>query len=477
MEWENLLIWPQMPALSIAVLVLITVVAMYFARPYAHKLIYSMTHYVRNVLRLVSRSIMLGEAKLAHRNREVLLGNGAEAAEKKMIREFQRISDVVNRDLEAYPPMHRSLSEMITTIDEDYKRSADTPPPPPEWLHAIESVNKLEQGDGMMKHILTDIKKAAQKQHDKAIAEYRKSSGERHALLKKMAPYWRKMSNTLESTDSSMKSLVDKSVSIDRKMGQFEEILKRTNKAERILSSSSMTQFVIAAIVLLIAIGGAIVNFNLIALPLSEMVGGGNYIGPFKMNHIAALVIVLVEAAMGIFLMESMRITNLFPIIHAMDDRKRRRFMWVSLTVLFLLASIEASLAFMRDIMATERQALVQSLAGVETEFSSQMTVIPMIGQMVLGFILPFVLAFVAIPFESFIHSARTVVGITVCWLMRVTAFLLRFIGSVMYFLGSAAVNIYDLLAFPLLWVEKIVKSKHGGQAKSTKTAHNRGDA
>jgi hypothetical protein len=476
MEWESLLIWPQMPALSIAVLALITVVVLYCARPYAHKLIYSMTHYVHKVLRLTARSIMRSEARFQERNREVLLGHGVEAAETKIDREFQRISDVVNRDLESYPPMHRSMSELVTTIDEDYKKTTDTPPPPPEWLKAVEAVNKLGDGEGMMKHILSDIKKAAGKQHDKSLAEYRKASGQRHALLKKMAPYWRKVSTTLESTDKSMRGLSERAENIDKKMGQFEEVMSRSSKAERILASSALTQFVIATVVLMIAIGGAIVNFNLIALPMSEMVGGGNYIGPFQMNEIAAMVIVLVEAAMGIFLMEALRITNLFPIIHNLEDVKRRRFMWVAFSILLLLACVEASLAFMRDIMAAERQAMSQMLSGVETEFSSEMTTIPMIGQMVLGFMLPFVLAFVAIPFESFIHSARTVLGIVVAWLMRFTAFLLRLIGSIMYYLGNALVNVYDLMAFPLLWIEKIVRARQGGQAKSTHAATDGGN-
>jgi len=476
MEWESLLIWPHMPALSIAVLALIAVVVLYCARPYAHKLIYSMTHYVHKVLRLAARSIMRSEARFQERNREVLLGHGVEAAEEKINREFYRISEVVNRDLEAYPPMHRAMSELVTTIDEDYKKTTDTPPPPPEWLKAVEAVNKLGDGEGMMKHILTDIKKAAGKQHDKALAEYRKASGQRHALLKNMAPSWRKVSKTLESTEKSIRGLSERAENIDRKMSQFEEVLSRTDKAERILASSAITQFVIAGIVLLIAIGGAIVNFNLIALPMSEMVGGGNYIGPFKMNEIAAIVIVLVEAAMGIFLMEALRITNLFPIIHNLEDTKRRRFMWVAFAILLLLACVEASLAFMRDIMAADRQAMKEMLSGVETEMSSEMTMIPMIGQMVLGFMLPFVLAFVAIPFESFIHSARTVLGIVVAWLMRLTAFLLRLVGSIMYYLGNAMVNVYDLLAFPLLWVEKVVRARQGGQAKSTRPAPDGGN-
>lgn len=71
--------------------------------------------------------------------------------------------------------------------------------------------------------------------------------------------------------------------------------------------------------VLAVAIGGAIINFHLIAPPMQEMVGGSSYIMGYKAASIAALVIILVEVAMGLFLMESLRITRLFPLIAALD--------------------------------------------------------------------------------------------------------------------------------------------------------------
>ena len=127
-----------------------------------------------------------------------------------------------------------------------------------------------------------------------------------------------------------------------------------------------MTQFAIAALVLLIAIGGAIINFNLIALPMSEMVGGASYIGPFKTSDVAGLVIILVELTMGLFLMESLRITRLFPIIGAMDDKMRHRMIIITFTLLAILAGVESALAFMRDRIAHDMEALRQTLAGAE---------------------------------------------------------------------------------------------------------------
>jgi hypothetical protein len=239
-------------------------------------------------------------------------------------------------------------------------------------------------------------------------------------------------------------------------MDEYEEIRQQTDKAARMLSSSSMTQFFIAGLVLLIAIGGAMINFNLIALPMSEMVGGASYIGPYKTSDVAGLVIILIELTMGLFLMESLRITRLFPIIGSMDDKMRHRMIWITFTMLAILAGVESALAFMRDRIASDMEALRQTLAGVEQEGVAA-SMIPMIGQMVMGFILPFALAFVAIPLESFISSSRTVLGVLAAGFLRITAFVLRLLGNVGYYLGRFIVNMYDLVIFPTIWLEGVI--------------------
>jgi hypothetical protein len=82
---------------------------------------------------------------------------------------------------------------------------------------------------------------------------------------------------------------------------------------------------------------------------------------------------------------------------------------------------------------------------------------IPMVGQMVMGFIFPFALAFVAIPLESFVTSSRTVLGGLVAWLLRMFAFLLRLLGNVGFYAGRFIVNVYDLAIFPAIWLERVV--------------------
>jgi hypothetical protein len=323
----------------------------------------------------------------------------------------------------------------------------------------VEVLAKLpSKGDSSMAHILGEIHKTTVSQYKNTMEEYRKAVGIRHSLLKKMMPHWRRVAQTLDKVNKTITGLHDRATMIDNRMAEYEQIRAKTDRAVGRLASSSLTQFFISAFVLLIAIGGVVINFNLIALPMSEMVGGGSYIGNFKTSNVAALVIILVEVAMGLYLMESLRITNLFPIIRQMDDKMRTRMIWITFAILVILAGVEASLAFMRDRIAADMQSLRQSLAGVEAtqQVSSW---IPTVGQMVMGFILPFALAFAAIPLESFVHSSRAVVGGVVAALLRLIAFTLRLLGNVAHYIGEFLVRLYDLLIFPPLWVENTIRN------------------
>jgi hypothetical protein len=278
-----------------------------------------------------------------------------------------------------------------------------------------------------------------------------------------MMPHWRKLRQVLNHVDKNINSLLQRSTTIDRHIDEYEGIIRKTDRAVRMLSSSSLTQFFIAAFVLAIATGGAFINFHLIARPLSEMVGGTNMIMGMQINNIAALVIILVELAMGLFLMESLRITRLFPVIGALNDKTRIRMAWVFFSILLFLACVEAGLAFMREWLMEEDAKTLAALRGDESVSAvteNSFLWITTAAQMGMGFVLPFALMFVAIPLETFVHSLRTVLGMLGVTLLRGLTWLLRLFGNVSRFAGVAIVNLYDLIIFGPLFIERMVKGK-----------------
>src|SRR5436190_2183904 len=124
------------------------------------------------------------------------------------------------------------------------------------------------------------------------------------------------------------------------------------------------------------------------------------------------------------------------------------------ISLLVTLAGVEAALALMRDMLIADKQALLLSLATVQAGGPAEGWVgrIPTAGQMLLGFILPFALAFIAIPLESLIHSARTVGGVVLIALVRALAVLLRVSSQVVRQGSRVLVRLYDVaIVVPLL--------------------------
>jgi hypothetical protein len=462
------MIWPNNAVLSVLTLCLIGIAFLYAGRRPMHDLIRSIGHSVSGPLRLGARSLVAAANGIRERNRTVLLAHGRAEVGQRIEREFERIGTIVTRDLQGYPALQRKLLDEITRIEEDYKKCGEVPPPPPEWVEAVTAVAKVKSnGNEIVQKILEEINTSIGKMHDKTIAEYRRAYESRHKILEGFLPFWRSVDKTMTQVDKKLAGLQETAGSVDAHMEKYEQINAKTDKAEHALATSGFTQFAIAAIVMFVAMGGAFINFKLIALPMSEMVGAGDYITQsLRTSEVAALVIILVEASMGLFLMESLRITHLFPPIANLNEKMRHRILYISLTLLVTLAGIEAALALMRDMLIADKQALLQTLAAQQQTAAVNdgwVARIPTAGQMLLGFILPFALAFVAIPLESFIHSSRTVLGVAVVALLHALAFVLRVLGNLARHSSRVLITLYDVVVMLPLLIEHLVKGGRVG--------------
>jgi hypothetical protein len=160
---------------------------------------------------------------------------------------------------------------------------------------------------------------------------------------------------------------------------------------------------------------------------------------------------------MGLFLMESLRITRLFPVIGALPDKWRLIMVWITLGLLTALASVEAGLAYMREVLLEDELATSALLRG-DGIASSQVMWITTAAQMGMGFILPFALTFVAIPLESFVHALRTVLGLLMAGALRGLAAVLRLVGDGCRYFGRLLVDLYDVVIFFPLWLEQQIK-------------------
>jgi len=464
------LVLPDNSALSVLVVLIVAMIVLYAARVPMHGLIRASGHALGGPMRLGARWLAAVAEAMKLRNRAVLLGQGRRETGQRVEREFERIGILVTRNLQGYPNLQRRILEEITRVEEDFRKCGEVPPPPPDWVEAVAAVAEIKTGGGeVVQKILVEIRDSIERIHDKAIAEYRRAYQTRHGILEGFMPYWRSLDTTMKQVDTKMAHMQESAATVDAQMEKYKKIVAKTSEAETTLTNSSYTQFTISIIVLWIALGGAFINFKLIALPMSEMVGAGDYLtASLRTSEVAALVIILLEASMGLFLLESLRITHLFPRIANLNDRTRRRMIWISLVLLVTLAGIEAALALMRDMLIADKQALLQSLASAPAAAHGDgwISRIPTAGQMILGFMLPFALAFVAIPLESFIHSARTVCGVLAVDFVYTLGFVLRVLGNLVRLASRVLLHFYDLLIVLPLMAEQLVKSLRGREPR-----------
>lgn len=468
---EALLLWPERPLLSLFVLWLVSLAVLWAARRPMLELLAGLGRHLDEGLSALSRGCRTAARKLAERNRAALLTAGEVELRSKLARELQRIDQGFSERLGQYSGLQRRLDDLTQKLDADYKQTGEVPPEVPGWTSAVESVSALPaNGDPNVQKILESIRKSIQESEKKALRAHRDDSNRRHKILSGMLPTLRDVKSLLARTRDCVDRALETTTRVNDHVERYGGIREGSAETARTLSHSAVKLFAVSLLVLGVALGGAFINFQLIARPMAEAVGANSVIGNFKVAEIAALVIILLETAMGLFLMESFRITRLFPMIGNLPDKTRQRMIYATLSILFFFAFVEAGLAYMREILLEDELATTAALrGGAQATAASSYMWITTTAQMVMGFVLPFALTFVAIPLESFVESARTVMGMSVAALLRLMAAFFRVLSKAADATGKLLVDVYDIAIFGPLWLESIFTFSKGSGNKAPK--------
>jgi hypothetical protein len=470
---QSLYLWPDSPALSLIVLWLVTQLLFYAARVPMHRALRKLGAALGGSLRIASRWMRSTSDDLRKRNREVLLEAARAEQEGKLEHEFRRLATTFTVELKQYPALHRRLDESVKKVEEDFKESGVVPPEAPGWPEAIRAVANIPRaGDRTVQKVLDEIHRSAVAQEKKTLQAYREATAERHDILAKSAVHWKNIRALLEQVGKAVTGTLEASARADAHIEQYEKIRRGEDAAERALAGSALNLFVISAFVVAVAGFGGLVNFQLIARPMSELVAGGAWVLGMPISMIAALVIVLMEVAAGIFVMESLGITRLFPRLATLPASRRRIIFVTALAGLALLACIEASLAILREQLLEADKALALALSGAavkgkETVAAPLLSRIPVIGQAVLGFILPWILAMIAVPLEMLVESGRHVIGRALVLVVRGLGVLLRLAGHAVRYLVAALAAVYDIYIIVPLQLERLVQGRNGRGAES----------
>jgi hypothetical protein len=480
---ESIYLWPENPALSLLVLWVASVLFLWAAREPMLQLLRGVAKTLESGLSGVSQRCREAAQRLAQRSREAILAAGRMELRASMERELHRVDASFSEKLGAYANLHRRLDDLLVRLDADYRGCGDSPPEAPGWAPAIEAVSAIPSAsDPNVQKVLEGIRSSLAEAAKRALALYREQSAKRHKLLGKMQPAWKEVRRLL----SRMKEIAERSLQvtarIDACVDEFRALAAAHESSAVALAGSQMKPFLISLLVLAIAFGGAFINFQLIALPMSELVPAGARIGGVSVATISALVIVLMETAVGIFVMDMLEITDLFPKLARVSLARRRLILGLGLAGLFFLAAVESSLAVLREQIVEADAALKLALAGEkETAVASPAgSSIPVIGQAVLGFVLPWILAMVAIPLESFLDSSRHVGARVAIGALHGAAHVAGALAAGARVFGVAGPGLYDVYVCIPLRVERMLRGgetpRRAGMGRLANTSERRAE-
>lgn len=460
---HSLILWPGHPALSILALWLVSVVLLWAAREPVVELLKRLGSGIEEGLGAAARWCAGAAAQLRERSRKALLAAGSLDLQRKLDREFHRIDRDFAQQLGQYAKVHRRLDDLLQDLDADYKQCGDSPPEVPGWSAAASAIAQIPATtDPNVHKVLEGIRKSSQEGEKKALAAYRDATSKRHGLLGRMAGAWQEVRGLMARMQDAITRALECTGRVDGYMQEYLAIRDEREEAARALSYSAIKFFVISMVVLGVALGGAFVNFQLISLPMSELVPAGARIGGIPVPTISALVIVLMEAAVGIFVMDMLGVTELFPKLAGIPTSRRRLILGLGLAALLFLSSVESSLAVLREQIAAADVALKLALSGEGSRIVARASAskIPVVGQAVLGFVLPWILALVAVPLEMLLDSGRHVLASLGVLFLHVLGSLSQMLGRIVQHASQILTSLVDVYVAVPLRIERWIRTR-----------------
>ncbi|TQV78866.1 hypothetical protein FKG94_12670 [Exilibacterium tricleocarpae] len=460
---ETLYIWPNMPALSMTALIVGSMLFLFLARTPIHKALESLTDGSSGGLQEVANWAYGLANKIKERDRKVLLESGVTAHKHKLLDEFQRVDISFSKNLAEYPGLQRRLDDHISKLEADYSECGQAVPEAPGWNDAVASIAQLPgtSGDRVIEKMLTEIHKSAVDGEKRALAELRNTTAQRHKILSGMATTWKLVDKLLKDIGGKIGGVLETSERMDKYMTDFQKINKGNEESIDMLSSRANRMFIATSIVMAAAVAGAFVNFNLIALPMSEMVPAGSRVLGMPVSSFSALIIILLEFVTGIFFWESVRFTHIIPQIGMLPSSRRRWITYLSLLFLLLLAGVEASLGFLREIMAEKDAVIEQQMAGAEIAVTGAAgSVWAKYGQAGLGFALPLILAMTMMALENFIETSQHAASKLMALVVTLFGHICRMLSFVLGYIIKIFMHLYDAYIIVPLQLSNLVTRK-----------------
>ncbi len=433
LDWASLL-WI---AIAIAVL--------YLAREPARALIHSLFHLPIALLRLLGHAAARWAQACAGRHRALLVHLHAEELEAYIEGRRRRAASALRACLLGYPMLHHRLSRTLDQIEHSQGDALPVTVTPPMPLPA-------EAGMGGASVPTATAPPAA-------APPLLRAPGRRLRMtaLTRIARRLTAIHNDVAALRDMDRRVETASRDVTSGVAEYRSLLTGEPRRDASSGRSALTLVLVGLLVALAAFAGVALNFRLIARPLSEIVGEGFQVFGYPLSDVLALGIILVEMVVGAMFMDFIGVTRLFPVADRLDDRLRRLLAIATGTIILAFALIEASLALIReDIVQLERQLSVDAgTVAPPTDTATTLGWLPQVVQASLGFVMPWMLALVAIPLEQLLKYGRVALQAVGAALFGGLAAIMRVLAGLLAGLRTVLLRFYDLIIFLPLFVEQ----------------------
>jgi hypothetical protein len=306
------------------------------------------------------------------------------------------------------------------------------------------------------------------------------------------APRLKDVADKLSKIDQRFNQSVEQ---VNKSFSEFEMIMKSEDRVKVASRASIVIPWLIALLIMTIALSGVFLNFFLIERPMAEIVGEGARIAGVGLPTFAALIVIFLEFVTGVILMDSLGFTKLIPAFETMSDRGKKLLAGIAFVFLTAFSVLEISLSIVREQIIEQQQetrdlanaalispSLAPAPAAPSADASEPVATTPApaqqranvfglelstFAQVILAAIIPWLLAAAALPLETIIRNSVFMVSIASSYAMLLLAFIFKTIAVLFKNVGLFVLTVYDLIIFAPLAVERMFKGGGGGSKRS----------
>lgn len=410
----------------------VAVCLLYLARPHAHRLIRAVAGLAANLFLLCGHVVGGWSAYVEAGYRRQLVEVRAEEIEAGLAREQKQVGARLGAELAGYPELHRRLLDELFALEQDYRAGALEP-----------TDARMIEGTPSRPAVIVAWR-ARRESRDRMAAMAR--------IVRRLGPI-QQLLEQLQDVDLRAQATARR---IEGQLAEYRVILLGPERRDAGFGTSSLQRFLVGLLFGAVAIGGAGLNFFLIERPMAEMVGEAYEVAGMSLPRAAAIVMIMLEATAGIALMEFWGVTRLVSFLDRLEPGKRTILTVVSLVLLLSLACIEAGLALVREDIIRAGEATLTQLQGTgAASVPSRPSLLPQIVQATLGFVIPFLLALIAIPLELLLTYGTALLSLLLALLLSALALVLRFGHRLFRGAATILIALYDLVIFLPLAVER----------------------